>query len=61
MRGGRLCRPRRWCFRREAGMMTTFLFDPLERTNSLTTVCAKTIVARRMPRMNRMWKVAVMS
>ena len=29
--------------------------------NSRTTVCAKTMVANRMPNMNRMWKVAVMS
>ena len=32
-----------------------------EQKNSRTTVCAKTMVANRMPNMNKIWKVGVMS
>ena len=44
--------------------MTKSLLDPRElpdKRNKRTTVCAKTIVASRMPSTNRMWKVAVTS
>ena len=32
-----------------------------EQKNNRTTVCANTMVANRMPSMNKIWNVAVMS
>ena len=60
MRGGR-CSRRRWrWFRCEDWTMTTLLCLR-ESRNRRTTVWMKTIVARRIPRTKRMWKVAVIS